>query len=143
MSEVANVLLVNRAIISDNNQILLLQRAEDDSHNAKLWEFPGGKVDTGEESTSGLIREVFEETGLAIELSSPVAHVESELITVGKYEGRLYVALFYAAQRLGGDLILSDEHSNAQWVVPELATKYALSRQSRRALVSLDKLGII
>jgi 8-oxo-dGTP diphosphatase len=143
MSEVANTLLVNRAIISNNNKILLLQRAKEDSHNALVWEFPGGKIDTDEEPIDGLIREVFEETGLTIELSSPLAHVESELITAGKYEGRLYVALFYAAQKLSGDVVLSSEHIAAEWVSTEIAHRYDLSLQSRRALVSLGKLGLI
>jgi len=143
MSEIANVLLVNRAIITDNNRILLLQRTIDDSHNAGLWEFPGGKIDADEEPKDGLVREVFEETGLIVSTSSSIAHVETELIRSGKYEGRLYVALFYAAQRLGGDLTLSEEHINAQWEEPKLATRYDLTLTSRRALTSLREIGAI
>lgn len=143
MSEIANILLVNRAIITDNDRILLLQRARDDSYNAGLWEFPGGKIDADEEPEDGLIREVFEETGLIVSVSSSVAHVETELIRSGKYEGRLYVALFYAVQRLGGDLTLSNEHGAAQWEKPTLATSYDLTLASRRALISLHKIGAI
>ena len=62
MSEITTTLLVNRAVIGDGDQILLLQRSEDDAHNAGLWEFPGGKVDAGETIGEGLRREVLEET---------------------------------------------------------------------------------
>ena len=143
MSEIANVLLVNRAIITDNDRILLLQRSRDDSHNAGLWEFPGGKIDADEEPEDGLVREVFEETGLIVSTSSSIAHIETELIKSGRYKGRLYVALFYAAQRISGDLTLSNEHSVAQWEKPALATSYDLTLASRRALISLRKIGVI
>lgn len=143
MSEVATTLLVNRAIISDQNRILLLRRTKDDSYNPGLWEFPGGKVDAGEEIKTALEREVFEETGLTIGNISSIAHVESELITKGKYNGRLYVSLFYAAQRLGGELTLSGEHSDAQWEDPRLASARELTGESKRAIHSLYRLGII
>jgi 8-oxo-dGTP diphosphatase len=85
MSEIANVLLVNRAVITYNDRVLLLQRAANDSHNAGLWEFPGGKVDADEKPEDGLIREVYEETGLTVSAPSSIAHVETELILAGKY----------------------------------------------------------
>jgi 8-oxo-dGTP diphosphatase len=143
MSEIATTLLVNRAIIGDRDRILLLQRSESDSHNAGLWEFPGGKVDVGEGVEEALIREVLEETGLVIGNVSSVAHVENELITSGKYKGRLYVALFYAARMLDGDLTLSSEHIDARWEKPQLALTRKLTPESRRAIQSLHKLEII
>lgn len=143
MSEIANILLVNRAIITNQERVLLVRRADNDPHNGGLWEFPGGKVDAGEENKAGLIREVFEETGLNIEISSSMAHVESELIKKGRYKGKLYVALFYAAQRLGGELNLSSEHSFAQWETPESVTDFELTSESRRAVESMRSAGII
>jgi 8-oxo-dGTP pyrophosphatase MutT (NUDIX family) len=69
-----------------------LQRSPDDTHNADLWEFPGGKVDVGEEIAQSLNREVQEETGLIIEPSSELVYVTSEQILGGEYAGKLYVA---------------------------------------------------
>lgn len=142
MSEIATTLLVNRAVIGDGDQILLLRRSEDDAHNAGLWEFPGGKVDAGETIGEGLRREVLEETGLVIGDVSPIAHVESELITSGKYKGRLYVALFYAVQRLDGQLKLSSEHIDAHWEDPQRALSRELTPESERAIRSLYGIGI-
>lgn len=142
MPENVNTLLVNRAIISEGERFLLLQRSSDDSHNAGLWEFPGGKVDAGEELIDGLTREVLEETGLLIGVTKSVAHIESELIRSGKYEGRLYVALFYAAQRLGGTVVISDEHCEARWEGYDAAMNYDLTPESKRALGSVYGLGL-
>lgn len=140
MSETANTLLVGRAIISYENRVLLLQRSPNDSRNPGLWEFPGGKIDTDEEIEAGLVREVYEETGLYVELTSSVAHVENEVIRTGKYEGRLYVALFYSAQRLGGLVALSSEHHAAEWEDYKSIGTYDLTPESRRAVSSLEKL---
>ena len=86
---------------------------------------------------------MYEETGLTIKPLSSIAHVESEVISTGKYAGRLYVSLFYAAQRIGGDLTLSSEHGLAQWERPEQASQLRLTTESRLALASLRSAGII
>lgn len=136
MPENANTLLTTRAIINDEDRILLLRRSRHDSHNPGLWEFPGGKIDAGEEIADGLMREVHEETGLLIGELSNIAHIESELIRKGKYEGRLYLALFYAIQKIGGNLTLSDEHEATSWETLQGAEKLDLTHESRRALAS-------
>lgn len=53
------------ALIDDDNRVLIAQRPEGKSM-AGLWEFPGGKVETGETPEDALCRELKEE--LDIEL---------------------------------------------------------------------------
>ncbi|MDN5275528.1 MAG: putative hydrolase [Candidatus Saccharibacteria bacterium] len=134
MNERQSPLLIVRAIITDSERLLVLRRAPPDVHNAGLWELPGGKVDAGEELPVSLGREVQEETGLTIHQDPQIVHVESEIIRSGKYEGRLYVALFYAAQLLDGHLRLSSEHGASSWDTPEQAMERELTVESRRAL---------
>ncbi|KAF2210559.1 hypothetical protein CERZMDRAFT_91099 [Cercospora zeae-maydis SCOH1-5] len=47
-------------------QLLTVRRAADETAFPNYWELPGGKVDPGETIREGLVREVFEETGLHV-----------------------------------------------------------------------------
>ncbi len=134
MTEIANPLLVARAIISHEDRLLLVQRAFDNSHNAGGWEFPGGKVDASESVEQGLCREVNEETGLIVEPLTSIVHVENRMIESGKYQNRLYVALFFATRLIGGELLLSDEHGDANWVPLDVRLAQTLTPESSRAL---------
>jgi mutator protein MutT len=57
---------VAAALIFHNAKLLITQRRPDD-HLPNLWEFPGGKVESGETFEQCLVREIREE--LAIEIS--------------------------------------------------------------------------
>lgn len=48
-------------------QLLIVKRAKDETAFPDHWELPGGKVDPGETIREGLVREIFEETGLAVQ----------------------------------------------------------------------------
>lgn len=72
MIQVVKVLIEN-----DQDQFLLIKRADDDSHGGK-WETPGGGVKKNEELLEAAHREVLEEVGLDI----------GRLINEGRYELR-------------------------------------------------------
>ncbi len=57
------VLVAAVALIDRDGRVLLAQRPEGRSM-AGLWEFPGGKVETGETPERALIRELEEELGI-------------------------------------------------------------------------------
>ena len=44
-----------------------MHRRPEDKHHGGLWEFPGGKVESGESPAQALVREIREELGLAID----------------------------------------------------------------------------
>ena len=83
---------------------------------AGLWEFPGGKVEPGEEPRAALRREIAEELGCQIEVG--------ELITtaVHRYEFATVELSTYRCRLAQGEPIAS-EHSRLAWLAPsELGT---------------------
>jgi len=60
------------AIVIEDDRVLLVRR----NHPPRLgqWSVPGGAVELGEAMEAAVVREVAEETGLAI---SPVAHIKT------------------------------------------------------------------
>lgn len=59
------VLVVAAVLVDPDRRILLAQRPAGKSL-AGLWEFPGGKVETGESPEAALIRELDEELGIIV-----------------------------------------------------------------------------
>lgn len=57
------ILVAAAALVNDRNEVLLAQRPEGKSM-AGLWEFPGGKVQEGENPEFALMRELEEELGI-------------------------------------------------------------------------------
>ncbi len=62
---VKTVLVAACALIDTDGRVLLAQRPQGKSM-AGLWEFPGGKVETGERPEQTLIRELKEELGVTV-----------------------------------------------------------------------------
>jgi 8-oxo-dGTP diphosphatase len=59
------VLVAACALIDADGRVLIAQRPEGKSM-AGLWEFPGGKIETGERPEQSLIRELQEELGIIV-----------------------------------------------------------------------------
>jgi 8-oxo-dGTP diphosphatase len=63
--------VVGAAIVDGAGRLLAAQRAEP-PELAGGWEFPGGKVDPGEDDRTALVRECREELGVLIEVGEAV-----------------------------------------------------------------------
>ena len=62
-------------VLSDAaGRVLLAQRPEG-KHLAGGWEFPGGKLEPGEERLEGLTRELLEEIGVIVQAARPLVRV--------------------------------------------------------------------
>jgi len=102
-----------RAIIRDGQgRCLLVKRSSQSTHQAGLWELPGGKMDPGETFDQALLREVVEETGLTIALDRVVGAAQWE-------HPQVHVAyIILEAHVVEGQVRLSDEHDDCRWATP-------------------------
>ena len=64
-------------LLDSAGRVLVTERTGDHSF-AGLWEFPGGKIEDGEESVSALSRELGEELGIEIVDQSLFMQIEHE-----------------------------------------------------------------
>ena len=60
-------LFVAAAALVDEKGRILVQKRPEGKPMAGLWEFPGGKIETGETPEAGLVRELNEELGIDVE----------------------------------------------------------------------------
>lgn len=107
-------LRVAAAILTEGDKILIARRPGND-RLAGCWEFPGGKIETGETPPTCLRREMKEELGIDVAVGDffGASHCRS-----GPEE---IVLLAYRCTWRGGHLVIN-VHSACCWVsVPELA----------------------
>jgi len=110
------MLIVTCAIIIHNSKILICQRSGAMDLPLK-WEFPGGKVEPGEDEKLTIVREIKEELHLDIEVVKklqPVAH---------EYPAFRIRLVPFIARMVGGELLL-EEHSDCQWVTVDELDRY-------------------
>lgn len=82
-------------LFNEEEKVLIGQRIVKDSYYQK-WEFPGGKLESGESAQQALIREFSEEVGITIsstedfmvlEYDYPNRHVKLHVQLIHEYEG--------------------------------------------------------
>jgi ADP-ribose pyrophosphatase YjhB (NUDIX family) len=112
-------LAVSAAIIRDG-KVLAVRRARQPALN--LYTLPGGAVETGETLMQAVMREVREETSLAIEPVGLAGHREVIMPDAQGRVERHFIILCFAARWLSGEPVLNEELDDARWLAPaELA----------------------
>jgi 8-oxo-dGTP diphosphatase len=64
-------------LVDDGGNVLLTERIGD-SPFAGLWEFPGGKIHSGETAAAAMRRELAEELGIVVQHSDPFVNVQHD-----------------------------------------------------------------
>ena len=113
------------AAIVDEGRVLLVKRGQPPLQGE--WSLPGGAVDAGETLAAAVQREVFEETGLVVEVG-PIIEVMDRIHTDD--QGRVeyhYVLIDYFCTVVGGNLSANSDAADARWATREALPVFALS----------------
>ncbi len=103
------------AVIERDGRVLIAQRPPDKLLPLK-WEFPGGKVEPGEDPAAAIIREIREELGCAITVSRALPRFTHDYKTVV-----IEMIPFACALAPGSPAPHLHEHTALAWVtLPEL-----------------------
>ena len=88
--------VVAAVIRREDGRVLITQRLADDTLGG-YWEFPGGKVEPGEELRAALARELREELGVEAHIGAEIHHIAHA------YPDRDVRLYFYDARILSGE----------------------------------------
>jgi 8-oxo-dGTP diphosphatase len=100
------------AVIVQDGKILVCQRTRHQTMPMK-WEFPGGKIEEGEQPRDALRRELDEELGIDATIGDEIARIKHEYRGGSSVELRFYLVQEYRRQienRIFRDL---------QWTLPK------------------------
>jgi len=125
------LIVVAAALMAADGTILIQQRPAEKPHGG-LWEFPGGKRESGESTAIALARELDEELGIAVD--------PSDLWPLGfaiepRGEGELILLLFLCRRWLGEPRPLAG--GALRWIDPADAPALAMPPADQPLAASL------
>lgn len=104
-------------VIARDERYLITQRRPT-AVLAGLWEFPGGRVESGENDADALHRELRERLGVEVEVGKPMAR------RTHHYEGYTVELVLYEARLLGGQEPRRQRVADFKWVTSDEFEKY-------------------
>lgn len=109
------VMVGTSAIVLDDKGRILAQQRSDNG----LWGIPGGGIDPYEEPAEAAIREVFEETGLSVEITRLVGVFggKDQIKHYPNGDEFAYISVTFECRVIGGEIIPeSDETLDVKWL---------------------------
>lgn len=103
--------VVGAVIINDHDEILGALRSKEMTLPG-YWEFPGGKIEPGEDHQAALVREIKEELLCDIEVGEFIADI------VHEYPNVKVRLITYKAKIISGDPVAA-EHEKLDWIAPK------------------------
>lgn len=118
-------------IFNESGQILIALR-DNSQHQGGLWEFPGGKVEAGENVQEALARELLEEVNIEVQASSP-------LITISHDYGDKQVVLDVWQVNDFSGTATGNEGQEIQWVRREKLNDFHFPKANLDIIQALQK----
>jgi 8-oxo-dGTP diphosphatase len=105
------------ALITRDGKLLVCQRTRHQTMPLK-WEFPGGKIEEGEQPRDALRRELDEELGIQATVGDELARIQHEYPNGGMVELRFYIVREYKGE------LENRIFKDIQWAVPKDLPKF-------------------
>lgn len=115
--------VVAAVICNEDNKILIAQRNLKKSQGG-LWEFPGGKIESGETREHAIVREIKEEMNIEIEVEKYLAE------KVFEYPEKTINLIALKCKIINGKITLN-EHEDAKWINKNELTNYNFAPADR------------
>ena len=139
MEDIPTWLPVVALALRDSGGRVLLQQRLPHKHHGGLWEFPGGKVETGENPRVALVREIAEELGIKMETTALAPLLLADEAG-GEGGGTGVVLLLYTCRDWAGTIAGMDGQAWG-WFSLEDAMQLPLAPMDRDLLLRLKFLG--
>lgn len=125
--------IIAAGVVKNGDKILVIQRASDDDAFAGLWEIPSGKREELEKTADAVRREVFEETGLDVEVGDPVGVFDFQVDKPDEIRDAIQIS-FLAIPKGPTEVKLSHEHQKFAWITEKELDKYNLTSEMKKVL---------
>ena len=134
------VLVSAVALIDPDGRVLLAQRPEG-KPMAGLWEFPGGKIESGETPEAALIRELHEELGIdtAASCLAPLSFASHGYAATQTHPAFHLLMMFYVCRRWQGRP-RPFEGGQLKWVRPQQLRDYPMPAADIPLIAALQDL---
>ncbi|WP_187118673.1 GNAT family N-acetyltransferase [Risungbinella massiliensis] len=103
-------IILVRGVLIQKGKLLLIQRAEQERSFPGHYELPGGKVDAGEDPVEALEREFWEETGIQIQVGTPIQTLKKSS------QDHHLIEIVYHVSADHTTVTLSEDHQDVRWV---------------------------
>jgi 8-oxo-dGTP diphosphatase len=123
---------VGAVIVTSGGEVVLVRRAREPL--AGQWSLPGGAVECGETLAAALAREVWEETGLDVEIGVLVDILDRIHTDQAGHVEYHYVLADFLCQPRGGRLRAGSDVTEARAVDPRTLETYALPADTHRVI---------
>lgn len=111
-------------VFDKNSNILIVK-----THN-RGWDCPGGQIEEGENLEEGLLREIFEESGIKVNvkcLCGIYSNIGKHLFYDGVTQVPTKVMMDFICEYESGECTCSDETSEVMWVSKDRVLDYITS----------------
>ena len=124
-------------IQNPRGEIFIAKRAAD-AHQGGLWEFPGGKLESGETTPQALARELREELDIEVDACQPLIQIRHH------YPDKSVLLDVYRVTRFRGEPI-GNEGQPVRWVAPQQLHDFefpAANRPIIKAITLAERMAI-